>query len=68
MKRAYLSTRRMIFTYFNCVLHKYIKHIHNLIICCPILNCMIHYNVCKINAIIGQFCGLVEIIVGNWIW
>ena len=26
MKRTHLSTWRMIFTYFNCVLH---KHIHN---------------------------------------
>ena len=29
MKRPHLSTWRMIFKYFNCVLHKYIKHIHN---------------------------------------
>ena len=29
VKRTHLSTLRMIFTYFNCVLHKYIKHIHN---------------------------------------
>ena len=41
----------------------------NIIIGCPILNCMIHYNVCiMIKANIEQFCGPVEIIVGGWIW
>ena len=38
------------------------------IIGCPILNCMIHYNVAlyvMINANIAQFCGPVEIIVGG---
>ena len=29
MKRTHLSTWRMIFQYFNCVLHNYIKYIHN---------------------------------------
>ena len=29
VKRTHLSTWRMLFKYFNCVLHNYIKHIHN---------------------------------------
>ena len=29
VKTTYLSTWRMIFIYFNCVLYKYIKYIHN---------------------------------------
>ena len=38
------------------------------IIGCPILNCMIHYKVCNDKGNIAQFCGQVEIIVGDWIW
>ena len=37
----------------------------SLFIACPILNCMIHYNVCNEK---GKYCGTVEIIVGGCIW
>ena len=68
MKRTHLSTSRMIFKYFNCVLHNYIKHIHN---CnCPILNCMMHYNICndkgKYRAILwasGNYCGRLDLVI-----
>ena len=33
------------------------------IIGCPILNCMIHYNVCNEK---GKYCGPVGISVGDW--
>ena len=29
MKKTHLSIWRMVFKYFNCVLHNYIKFIHN---------------------------------------
>ena len=46
--RTHLSTWRMIFNYFNCVLHNYINIFIIVIIGSPILNCLIHYNVCNI--------------------
>ena len=75
MKRTYLSTWRMIFKYFDCVQHNYIKHIHIVIICCPILNYMIHYNVYndkgKYWTILwasGSYCGrlVLVIIIAHW--
>ena len=46
MKRTHLSTWRMIYILIVCctiILNIFII----VIIGCPILNCMIHYNVCK---------------------
>ena len=37
-----------------------------IIIGCPILNYIIMYVMIKAN--IAQFCGLVKIIVGVWVW
>ena len=70
MKRTHLSTWRMLFKYFNCVLHNDIKHIHN---------CNLHWlsyfklhdNIIMcvmIKANIAQFCGPVENSVCDWIW
>ena len=73
MKRTYLSIRRMVFKYFNCVLHNYIKHIYFIIAIFSgrrILNCMIHYNVCndkgKYCAILwatGNYCGRLDLVI-----
>ena len=70
MKRTYLFTWKMLFKYFNCVLHNYINHIHN----CNhhwLSYFQLHDNIIiyvMIMANIAQFCGPVEIIVGDWIW
>ena len=63
MKRKHVSTWRMIFKYFDGVLHNYIKHNHN---CNHLLFSFKLHVMIKEN--IGQFCGLVEFIVGDWIW
>ena len=65
----------MIFKYFDCVLHNYIKHIHN---CNPNLNGMIHYNIYndkgKYLTILwasGNYCGWLDLVipiaVGYWL-
>ena len=70
MKRTHLSTWRMIIKNFNCVLHNYIKHTHIVIIGCPILNSMIHYNVsndkgkyCAIQWANGNYCGRLDPVI-----
>ena len=68
MKRTHFSTWRMIFKYFDCVLHNYIKHIHNCnhwLSYFKLHDCIIMYVMIKAN--IAQFCGPVEISVGDWI-
>ena len=71
MKRTHLSTWRMIFQYFNCVLH--ILNIFIIVIIdCPIFNGMINYkyNVCydkgKCCTILwasGNYCGWLDLVI-----
>ena len=76
MKRTHLSTRRMIFKYFNCVLHNYIKHIHNCNHLLSYFKLQIHYNIYndkhKYLTVMwarGNYCGLLDLIItpGYWI-
>ena len=60
----------MIFKYFNCALYNYIKIFIIVIIGCPILNCMIHYNVsndkgkyCAILWDSGNYCGRFDLVI-----
>ena len=62
MKRTHLSTWRLIFKQFNCVLHNYIIFIIVIFIGCPILNCMIHYNVCNSK---GKYCTILWVSGNN---
>ena len=68
VNKTHVSTWRMLFKYFNC-LRTIILSIFIIVIFigCPILNCMILYKI-MMKANIAQFCGPVEIIVGDWIW
>ena len=71
MKRTYLSTWRIIFIYFNCVLQKYIKHIHN---CNNLLSYFkLHDTLCNdkgkyltIMWASGDYCGQLDL-VGYWL-
>ena len=59
MKGTHLSTWRIIFKYFIVCCTIILNIFIIVIIGCPILDYMIHYNVCNDK---------VEIIVGGWIW
>ena len=64
VKKTHLSTWRMIFKYFNCVMHNYIKHVIIGTIGCPILNSKTHYNVCNDK---GKYCAILWA-RGNYCW
>ena len=70
MKRTHLSTWRMIFTYLIVCGRNLLSIFIIVTICCPILNCMIHYNVCnnkgKYWTILwasGIYCGRLDLVI-----
>ena len=66
-----MSTWRMIFKYLKNIIFKYLKNIFIIVIIgCPILNGMIHYNVCndkgKYCTILwasGNYCGQLDLVI-----